>query len=254
MKVTVPLVVVMTGVAVVVLTRFIRSEVSDIAPATRMLNLRVSELGPMSGRERRLAAVMLVTIVCWIVLGSRVNIAVIAVLSAVTLSVFRIVNWQEIQEYVNWGVVVMYGGAVAVGAALKDTHAMLWLVQQVLPSGGASPLLLLILMAALAIGLSAVISNAAAVAVLLPVGFALCGACQPAVHPMAMTYTVAIASGMAFVLPISSPPHAICFASGYYSMKEVPKYGIPITFLALLGMIGLITLYWPLIGTSITVQ
>ena len=253
MKVTMPLVVVMTGVAVVVLTRFIRSEVADIAPATRMLNLRVGELGPMSGRERRLAVVMLATIVCWIVLGSRVNLAVIAVLSAVALSVFRIVAWQEIQEYVNWGVVVMYGGAVAIGAALKDTHAMLWLVLQVLPAGGASPLVLLIVMAALAIGLSVAISNAAAVAVLLPIGFALCDACQPAVHPLAMTYAVAIASGLAFVLPISSPPHAICFASGYYSMKEVPKYGIPVTFLALLGMIGLIVLYWPLIAVSITV-
>ena len=254
MKVSMPLVVTMTGVAVLVLTRFIRSEVTDITPATRMLNLRVSTLGPMSWRERRLAAVMLVTIFSWIFLGHWLDVAVIAVLAAVALSALRIVQWQETQEYVNWGVVVMYGGAVAVGAALKDTHAMLWLVRQVLPSGGASPLVLLILMAGLAIALSAVISNAAAVAVLLPVGFALCDVCQPAVHPIAMTYAVAIAAGMAFVLPISSPPHAICFASGYYGMKEVPKYGVPITMLALLGVLGLIVLYWPLVGVLLTVQ
>jgi sodium-dependent dicarboxylate transporter 2/3/5 len=206
----------------------------------------------MSIQERRLAAVGLLTIACWILLGHWLDIAVIAVLAAVALSAFRIVGWQETQDYVNWGVVVMYGGAVAIGAALKDTHAMLWVVQQVLPSSGVSPLLLLILMAGLSIGLSAMISNAAAVAILLPVGYALCEATHPAVHPMAMTYAVAIASGLAFALPISSPPNAICFASGYYSMREVPKYGVPITVVAYAVMIGLMALYWPLVGVSIT--
>lgn len=252
MKVTMPLVVVMTAVAAVVLTRFVRSEVKDIAPATRMLNVRVSALGPMSRCERRLAVVMVVTILCWIFLGHRMNIAVIAILSAVALSAFRIVKWQELQEYVNWGVVVMYGGAVAIGAALKDTYAMLWLVQQVIPSGAISPLLLLILMAALTTLVTECISNAAAVAVLLPVGFALCGVSEPAVHPLAMTYAVAIGAGLAFTFPISSPPHAICFASGYYSIKEVFKYGMPMTLLALMSMVGLILLYWPLIGVSVT--
>ena len=143
---------------------------------------------------------------------------------------------------------------MAVGAALNDTHAMLWLVRVAIgESSAVSPVVLLILMAALAMALSAVISNAAAVAVLLPVGFALCDVCQPAIHPLAMTYAVAIAAGMAFVLPISSPPHAICFASDYYGMREVPKYGAPVTLLALLGMIGLILLYWPLIGVTLTV-
>jgi sodium-dependent dicarboxylate transporter 2/3/5 len=252
MKAAMPLVVVMTVLAVVVLRCFVRLEVTDIAKATRMLNERVGALGPMSARERRLTGLMVLTILCWIFLGHRVDIAVIAITSAVALSVLGIVKWQEIQGYVNWGVVVMYGGAVALGAALEDTHAMLWLVHQVVPSGTVSPMLLLILMATLSIVLSAGISNAAAVAVLLPVGFALCEVTTPAVHPMAMTYAVAISSGLAFVLPISAPPNAICFASGYYGMREVPKYGIPLTMLALVVMIGLMTLYWPAVGVPIT--
>lgn len=251
-KVAAPLVVVMTAVAVLVLRRVIPWEVPDITPATRMLNERVAALGPMSSQERRLAVVGLLTIACWILLGHWLDIAVIAVLAAVALSALRIVGWQETQDYVNWGVVVMYGGAVALGAALKDTHAMLWMVQQVLPSSGVSPLLLLILMAALSMALSAMISNAAAVAILLPVGYALCEATQPAVHPMAMTYAVAISSGLAFALPISSPPNAICFASGYYGMREVPKYGAPMTVVAFVVMVALMALYWPLVGVSIT--
>ncbi|MBN2563898.1 MAG: DASS family sodium-coupled anion symporter [Phycisphaerae bacterium] len=252
MKVSMPLVVVMTALGVLVLRYCIRSEVTDITRATKMLNQRVSALGPMSSRERRLAIVAVLTILCWIFVGHRIDIAVIAIASAVALSALGIVRWQETQAYVNWGVVVMYGGAVALGASLQDTHAMLCLVQYVIPKGEIDPTLLLILMAALSIALSAGISNAAAVAALLPVGFALCEATTPHVHPMAMTYAVAIASGLAFVLPISSPPHAICFASGYYGMKEVPKYGVLLTVLALAVMIGLMVFYWPAIGLPIT--
>jgi sodium-dependent dicarboxylate transporter 2/3/5 len=252
MKVSMPLVVVMTALAALVVRYFIHSEVTDITRATKMLDRQVARLGPMSGQERRLAGLAIVTILCWITLGHSVDLAVIAIMSAVALAVLRIVNWRETQAFVNWGVVVMYGGAVALGAALKDTHAMLWLVQQVMPDRSIDPLPLLILMAVLSIALSSGISNAAAVAVLLPIGFAVCEATTPAIHPLAMTYTVAISSGLAFALPISSPPHAICFASEYYAMKEVPKFGIPLTLLALAVMIALMTLYWPLIGVPIT--
>lgn len=252
MKAAMPLVIVMTTLAVLILLRWIRSEPVDITPATRMLNTRVAAMGRLSPRERRLAILALVTIGCWIGLGHRVDLAVIAVISAVGLAVFRIVDWRETQEYVNWGVVVMYGGAVALGAALKDTHAMLWLVQQVSPSAGTHPLLLLVLMATLSVALSSAISNAAAVAVLLPVGFALCDVSQPAVNPIAMTYTIAISSGLAFALPISSPPNAICFASGYYGMRDVARRGIPITVLALSVMICLMAFYWPAVGVPIT--
>lgn len=252
MKVSMPLVIVMTALAAVILCKFIPSEVKDITPATRYLNARVRSLGRMSSRERRLTVLGVLTLIAWIGFGHRLDVAVIAVMAAVGLSVLRIVNWQETQGFFNWGVVVMYGGAIALGAALKDTHAMLWLVHQVLPTQAVSPTLLLVLMATLSMFLSAGISNAAAVAVLLPVGFALCDVAQPAVHPMAMTYAIAIASGLAFALPISSPPNAICFASGYYGMKDVVKYGVPMTVLSLAAMIGLITLYWPAIGVSIT--
>ncbi|MFQ5502126.1 MAG: SLC13 family permease [Phycisphaerae bacterium] len=252
MLMSMPLVIVLTAIAVLILLHFVPSEMTDITPATRMLNRRVAELGPLTARERRLAILGILTIVCWIGLGTRIDIAVIAILSAVALSALRIVGWRETQQYMNWGVVVMYGGAVALGAALKETHALLWLVQVAVPSSDLHPMWLLIIMAGLSVVLSSAISNAAAVAVLLPVGFALCEVSQPAVHPWAMTYAVTLSSGIAFVLPISSPPLAICHASGYYGLREVPKFGVPLTVLALAIVICLMMFYWPLVGVPIT--
>ena len=253
MKASMPVVVILTVVAVVTLFRFVRCEIDDITAATRMLNDRVAKLGPMSPAERRLAAVGLLTVTAWVVLGHRVDLAIIAVFGAVAVSVLRIADWRAVQEYVNWGVVIMYGGAIALGSAMKDTHAMLWVAQQVLPGANIHPAWLLVVMAVLTMALSATISNAAAVAVLLPVGYALCQQAQPAIHPLAMTYAVGICSGLAFALPISSPPNAICFASGYYRMLDVVRYGIPLTVIALAVFVLTALVYWPLVGIELTV-
>ncbi len=254
MKAAMPCVVLMTILSAVFIRVFIPWEISDITAATRMLRIRVRELGPMSAREKRLAVLGIITIGCWVYLGHSVDLAVISIASAAALFAFRIVRWQAVQGYVNWGVVIMYGGAIAVGSALKDTQAMLWIVERVVPSQQVSPTWMLIIMTTLTICLSAVISNVAAVAVVLPVGFALCEAATPAIHPMAMTYAIAISAGLAYALPISAPPIAICYASGYYGMKEVPKYGIPLTAIALGCVILLIVAYWPIVGIPVTLS
>ena len=253
MKASLPMVVILTGIAVLVLFRFVPSEIEDITPATRLLNERVAELGPMSPAERRLAFFGLLTIASWIILGHKVDLAIIAVLGAVAVSASRIASWRDIEEFVNWGVVLMYGGAIALGSAMKDTHAMIWLAKALLPTGQISPLTLLVLMVPLTMAVSSVISNAAAVAVLLPVGYALGAQTEPAIHPLAMTYVVGICSGLAFALPISSPPVAICFASGYYRMLHVPRYGIPLTGVACVVFVVVMLVYWPLVGIEITV-
>jgi len=252
MKGSMPLVITLTALAVFILFRFIKSEVDDISPATEMLTQRVAELGPMSGPERRLAFVAVVTVGCWIILGHKTDLAIIAILGAVGVSVLRIADWHEIQEFINWGVVMMYGGAIALGSAMSDTHAVLWIARAVLPDVHIHPAWLLLLMAALTIVLSSAISNAAAVAVLLPVGYGLCGQTDPAISPLAMTYAVGICSGLAFALPISSPPNAICFASRYYRMLDVPLYGVPLTLIAWGLFIIVSLLYWPLVGIDLT--
>lgn len=252
MRASIPQVLVLTAVSAFILFKFVPSEISDITPATRMLNERVRALGPMSPPERRLAVLGLVTIASWIFLGHRVDLGVTAVLGAVAVCALRIAGWRDLEEFVNWGVVLMYGGAIALGSAMKDTHAMLWVAEAVLPAGQVSPWLLLVLMVPMTIGLSSVISNAAAVAVLLPVGYALGTQTVPAIHPLAMTYVIGICSGLAFALPISSPPVAICYASGYYRMLEVPRYGLPLTVIAWVVFVAMMFLYWPMVGIEIT--
>ncbi len=236
-----PVVILMTLIAVITLSRRIPDDIADIKGATRMLDERVRRLGPMSSREWRLTILGLATIVIWIGWGEQIGLAVIAVLSAVALFLLRIVDWQSVQGYVNWGVLVMYGGAVALGTALTDTRAMEWIAVQVIdPSMPRLPLIILMVVTTMA--LTECISNTAAVAVLLPIGYTL-GAVV-GINPILMTLVVTIPAGLAFILPVSSPPNAISFSAGHYSVREVVQLGWPMTVSALITLILVITIWW----------
>ncbi len=236
-----PVVIIMTGVALIMLRVRIPDDLDDIKPATRMLDERVRRLGPMSGPERRLAALTLATIAAWITLNNVLGLAVIAMLAATLLFVLRVVEWKAIQGYVNWGVILMYGGAVVLGQALTETHAMEWLARQVV-SASTPPAVIVVLMIVVTIMLTETVSNAAAVAILLPIGYSL-GA-MTGVNPVMMTLVVTVPAGFAFLLPVSSPPNAISFSAGHYSVREVVQLGWPMTITALFVLLLVIVAWW----------
>jgi sodium-dependent dicarboxylate transporter 2/3/5 len=248
MAAAIPVVLIVTAIAVLMLRWRIPDDLTDIRSATRMLDERVRQLGPLTGKERRLAGLGLLTILAWITVGHAVGLAVIAMLSAVALFVLRIVDWKDVQQYINWGVLLMYGGAVALGSALTETQAMAWLAEQVL-GPNVPGVAILILMALAAIILTEGISNAATVAVLLPIGYSLAG--MVGLDPIVMTLAVTIPAGLAFMLPISSPPNAISFSAGHYGVRRVIQFGWPMNIFAFAVVVLVMLVWWPILGLSV---
>ncbi|MBK9407260.1 MAG: anion permease [Gemmatimonadetes bacterium] len=101
------------------------------------------------------------------------DLAVIALLGAVALFVFGALSWETAERHVYWNIVLMYGGAIALGAALDRTGAASWLLQLALDGYSPGPLVTIFGAAVLALLLSEVMSNAAALAVVLPLAFTL---------------------------------------------------------------------------------
>ncbi len=236
-----PIVIIMAVVAVVMLRVRVANDLDDIRAATRMLDGRVKRLGPMSSAERRLAVLALATIAAWITVGHEFGLATIAILSAVSLFALRIVDWRSIQAYVNWGVLVMYGGAVALGYALSETHALAYLVNQMIAPETPRFVILLVMVAAAMI-LTEGISNSAAVAILLPIGYSLGAA--TGLDPVTVTLAVTIPAGLTFLLPVSSPPNAISYSAGHYSIREVIAIGWPMTVIAYVTILVVIVGWW----------
>jgi sodium-dependent dicarboxylate transporter 2/3/5 len=94
--------------------------------------------------------------------------------------------------------------------------------------------------------LSNFISNSATAALLMPILAVVCGAMGDKLAPIGGTGTiligVAIAASSAMILPISTPPNALAFATGYVQQKDMSKIGIIMGVVSMVLGFGLVYL------------
>ena len=206
-------------------------------------------MGNISNIEIRTALIMIFTIILWIIWGNEVGLAVIAILSGVSLFIFNVLEWKDVQKYVNWGVIIMYGGAIVLGNAINKTHTAEWLTNIIISNIHLSKFHMVALIALISIILTEAISNAAVVAIMLPLAYSIGDAMM--INPIIITYSVAIPAGLAFCLPIGTPPNAICYSAGYYKVWESAKVGVFMNLISWIIYVLFIYFYWPLIGLNL---
>ena len=97
-------------------------------------------------------------------------------------------------------------------------------------AGIAAALLILILSGLLCYALSNFISNSATAALLMPILAVVCTAMGDKLSSIGGTAIVligvAIAASSAMVLPISTPPNALAFATNLVKQKDMAKIGL----------------------------
>lgn len=237
-----PLVVGMLLMAGFQLTRMHHGQNINLASARDGIERRMLEMGQLSFPARLMGILLLTTILAWVFIGHAVGLANIALLAVVFMFALRLVSWSYVESHVNWGVILMYGGAIAVGKALSVTGAGLWLAQTLLPEN-MSVFVLLLLLTVLTLVLTECVSNAAAVAILLPVALPLGG--SMGINPVMIALLIGIVSGFAFILPMGTPPNAMIFSSGYVKSYAMLRYGSLMSLSAGLLFLMMLTLWWP---------
>ncbi len=243
-----PIVVVMLGVATFILNRFFPEENVDMSRAMKLLAREQEKIGPLSKREITVGLISFITIVCWIVFHQKIGLANIALLAVAALFACRAVRWNEIEANVNWGIILMYGGAIALGSALHSTGASTWIVTRMLGDMNLSPLQMIILFGVLSLLLTEFISNAAVVSLLMPVGLGLAGA--HGISPEAITLAVALPSGLSFIMPMGTPATAIAYSSGFIGQRTFIGYGLFMNLCSFVVYVLVVWLYWPLLGLA----
>ena len=66
-------------------------------------------------------------------------------------------------------------------------------------------------------------SNVALVTIFIPVAIGIANGLD--INPLILVIPATIASSCAFMMPISTPPNAVVFSSGYVRMKEMIRAG-----------------------------
>ncbi|MCZ7586867.1 MAG: DASS family sodium-coupled anion symporter [Deltaproteobacteria bacterium] len=241
-----PLVALLLASALILLRVMFAEEPVDLDAARRSLREEHQNLGAVKGQEIGVAVITVLTIIAWIALHDFIGLAIIALVAVALLFIFRLTQWEEVQRNVNWGIILMYGGAIALGSALSTTGAAAWFVDVTLERMPLSSFALVCLLGALSLLLTEFISNAAVVSVIMPVAIGL--ARSHGIPFEIMTFAVALPSGLSYVLPMGTPATAIAYGSKFMTQKDFMRVG-PLMALISLTLFALVAkLWWPMIG------
>ena len=135
---------------------------------------------------------------------------------------------------VPWETLLLLGGGFAMAAGIQGSGLSAWIAGQLAVVRSFAPFGQVLLASLATVGLSAVASNTATIAVMLVV-------LKDAVAPHLRTTTLfaaTLAASCGFALPVGTPPNAIVFGSGYISIPRMARTGVVLDLCAALLAAG----------------
>ena len=186
-----------------------------------------------------------VTVLLWLLdTVTGINSYTVALIPFMVFALTGIIDRRDLEQ-INWSVIWMVAGGFALGYGLNASGLAENAVESI-PFGEFSPLLILLLGGLICYGLSNFISNSATAALLMPILAFVCAAMGDKLAPIGGTPTVligvAIAASSAMVLPISTPPNALAFATNLVEQKHMAKIGLIVGFISM--VLGFCLMYF----------
>ncbi len=232
----------------------------DLPIGADTIDTELTELGPMSKQERLVLVVFVGMAVAWVG-ASLVEQAglipvpedvdsIVAITGALVLFTLPtttpegnrtfVLDWTNAVD-IPWGVILLFGGGLAIAAGFGETGLAVWIGGQLEALAGVSMVLILLTVVLMTVFLTEVTSNTATTAMLMPI---LAGvAVGIGVHPFGLMIAAATAASFAFMLPVATPPNAIVFGSGYITIPQMARVGFGLNLIGI-GLITIVALLW----------
>jgi len=209
-----------------------------------VVNLKEFEFSWNTPRKL-MVAIFLFTVVGWIFsdpLGNWLQIdrfdTWVALTTLVLLVLSQVVHWQQIQKHTDWGVLLLFGGGLALGSVLKTSGASVflgvWLSHLV---AGQSTLIVIVLLVAFVVFLTELTSNTATTALLVPIFITL--PTEFISHTQA-ALAVGITASCAFMLPVATPPNALVHGTGLITGSTMVRVGFALNIMCIVVISALL--------------
>jgi sodium-dependent dicarboxylate transporter 2/3/5 len=160
--------------------------------------------------------------------------AAVAMGAALLLLLWRVGDRRALElrglRRIPWRTLVLLGGGLSMAAGIEASGLSAWLGDELRALRGVPPLAQVVGASVVTVGLSAVASNVATIAVMLNV---LVESVSPG-SAVAVLFAATIASSCDFALPAGTPPNAIVFGSGYVTIPRMARSGIVLDLAAAL--------------------
>ncbi|WP_188235879.1 SLC13 family permease [Sphingopyxis sp. LK2115] len=145
--------------------------------------------------------------------------------------------WKE-ADRAPWGVIMMFGGGLALAAAITASGLAAWLGAVLAPLGDMPTVLLAAIIVALTILVTEFASNVATASGIMPVLAALIAA--TGADPLLLALPVAMAASWGFMLPSGTGPNALAWATGHIALPRILQAGLALDIVGVPLLIGTI--------------
>jgi sodium-dependent dicarboxylate transporter 2/3/5 len=227
-----------------------RPEYRTLSRSIAKLRQQISLQGPMKPADWLAIIIFGLILLGWIFLSSETGLGTIAVMGAAVFLIAGLVQWEDINSGVNWGVILLYAAAISLGVQMKDTGAARWLAESFLalmtPLGAEQGIGLWAAVSGLTTIVTNTMSNGAAVAVLGPVVLKM--AIVAGESPIVLGFITAISSAFAYLTVVGTPACTIVYASGYLKTTDFLIVGWRMVLMSMFIMILAASFYWPLLA------
>ena len=257
-------------IALIVLRIQFKPDVDYIVGAEEIIAKKRAELGPWTMAQRLTLGVFILAVVLWVIPGG-LSIAMgpqsdmlaiynavmpesaVALLVAILLFFMPIkgngpgkkpecaMNWKDAAEGIDWGTLLLFGGGLSMGGLMFSTGLSEWVGAAIvsLLGGNPSELAFTAVFCILALGLSELASHTAATNMIGPL--AVTAAVSAGFDPVVVSVGIALSASLGFMLPVSTPPNAIVYGSGFVPITKMIKSGF------IIDVIGLFCVTIPLV-------
>ena len=179
----------------------------------------VKEEVKLEGKALLALALFLLVALLWVFSSKlgKYSDSLVGIFGVVLCTALGLMSWKEVQESVDWGTLILFGGGLTLSKVVKETHLAQFLSDQLLKLFGDSKALLIFFVIVFTVFLTELMSNTALTSLISPI--------FSQSYP-SLLIPIALSASCAFMLPIATPPNAIVFGTGFVRRETMLKVGL----------------------------
>ena len=148
-----------------------------------------------------------------------------------------LLTWQEANR-APWGVIMMFGGGLALAAGMGASGLAAWLGNALLPLGTVPLVIVALVVVAMVILITEFASNVATATAIVPVVASLVAALGA--PPELLAVPVAFAASWGFMLPAGTAPNAIAWSTARIRISRMVTAGLALDIIGVFLIVGLV--------------
>ncbi len=260
MIVGIPLMLLMLASCYLIITKVLfRNNLPSIQGSKELIHRKLTELGQITKEEKLVLFVFSITCFFWIfrqnlngLIGKNLlDDTTIAMAGGVLMFLLPtnfkeqkfLLDWNDMKE-LPWGILLLFGGGLCLADGMEKSGLVNIVGNYFSGQQGINTGVLAFSLTAISMALTELMSNVALVTIFVPVVFGIADGFH--INPIWLAMPVTFAASCAFMMPISTPPNAVLFATGYIKMKEMIKTGFLLNLcsLVIITLLALTVIQW----------